>query len=349
MSNPVAPRHFIRHLAIVLVVNTVIAAAMTLSGRGPLAYQLVMSHAIGITTWALIDFGRLAVRRDNESGWPAGWRAFALPALGVVVGNLAGGKLGDTIVGGDRWAAMFTSADSAVKHVFLLGGIGALVSYFFWTTGRARHYAEALVTTRRDAAEAQLMLLQSQLEPHMLFNTLANLRALIATDPPRAQELLDHLIAFLRSTLASSRATLHPLSAEFDRTADYLALMKVRMGDRLTTTLDLPDDLAAVPVPTLLLQPLVENAIKHGLEPHVDGGRLIVRARGERGQLVIEVRDTGAGLDAPAAHGTRFGLTHVRERLATKYGPAASMTLAPAADGDGGALATVRLPLETTR
>ena len=181
----------------------------------------------------------------------------------------------------------------------------------------------------------------------MLFNTLANLRVLIALDPPRAQAMLDRLIAFLRATLEASRSGAHPLSAEFARLADYLALMQVRMGARLEVGLDLPPALAALPVPPLLLQPLVENAIKHGLEPKVEGGRLEVSARREGGRLLLAVRDSGVGLGAaPREDGTRFGLAQVRERLATLYGPAARLTLEPAADGEGGTLATIELPLD---
>src|SRR2546428_7082195 len=118
---------------------------------------------------------------------------------------------------------------------------------------------------KHSAAESKLKLLESKLEPHMLFNTLANLGVLIGTDPPRAQAMLDRLIAFLRATLEASRSGSHPLAAEFARIADYLELMQVRMGARLRSRLELPDDLAALPVPPLLLQPLVENAIQHGL------------------------------------------------------------------------------------
>src|SRR5690606_22156517 len=124
---------------------------------------------------------------------------------------------------------------------------------------------------QRQASEARLRLLESQLEPHMLFNTLANLRALIGSDPPRAVEMLDRLNAFLRATLAASRsaagAQRHTLRDEFARLDDYLALMAVRMGPRLRVVLSLPEPLADCPVPALLLQPLVENAIRHGLEP----------------------------------------------------------------------------------
>jgi LytS/YehU family sensor histidine kinase len=199
-------------------------------------------------------------------------------------------------------------------------------------------------------------LLQSQLEPHMLFNTLANLRVLISLDPPRAQAMLDRLIAFLRATLDASRAATFTLSSEFDHCADYLALMAVRMGPRLSVRLDLPPELSDVQVPPLLLQPLVENAIKHGLEPKVAGGRIEVSARLDAGELWLVVRDTGVGLTAngtaaeaasntAASPGSSFGLEQVRARLATLYGAAAELTLQPVTDVEGGVRASIRLPL----
>ncbi|HSN33894.1 MAG TPA: ATP-binding protein [Ideonella sp.] len=119
--------------------------------------------------------------------------------------------------------------------------------------------------------------------------------------------------------------------------------MQVRMGPRLATRFELPGDLAAVPVPPLLLQPLVENAVKHGLEPKVEGGTVEVGARREGDRLMLWVRDDGVGLGAPGADGTRFGMAQVRERLAALYGDAARFELADA-DG-GGAVATLTLPL----
>ena len=117
------------------------------------------------------------------------------------------------------------------------------------------------------------------------------------------------------------------------------------MGDRLQAQFDLPAELAAVPVPPLLLQPLVENCIKHGLEPFVAGGRIHVGAARDGDTLVLRVRDTGAGLSDAHGDGTRFGLVQVRERLATLYGARASLTLQGADDAEGGTLATIRLPL----
>jgi LytS/YehU family sensor histidine kinase len=158
--------------------------------------------------------------------------------------------------------------------------------------------------------------------------------------------MLDHLIGFLRATLAASRSAEHPLHAEFERLGDYLALMQVRMGPRLTVRLELPAALAGQAVPPLLLQPLVENAIRHGLEPRPEGGHLEVSASLEGGHLRLRVRDSGVGLAPVRPDAAGFGLTQVRERLQTRYGAAATLTLEPLPLPPGGTLATITLPRE---
>jgi LytS/YehU family sensor histidine kinase len=161
--------------------------------------------------------------------------------------------------------------------------------------------------------------------------------------------MLDHLIAYLRATLGASRATLHPLQDEFDRLADYLALMAVRMGPRLSYQLDLPADLASVSVPPLLLQPLVENSIRHGLEPKLDGGSISVQALRQGTQLVLTVYDTGLGYPAtptpPATLGAGgFGLAQVRERLHTCYGAEGAIEIV--AIPSGGTRVSISFPLK---
>jgi LytS/YehU family sensor histidine kinase len=160
--------------------------------------------------------------------------------------------------------------------------------------------------------------------------------------------MLDHLIAFLRATLMASRQPQHALQAEFAHLADYLALMSVRMGPRLQVAFDLPAELAALPVPPLLLQPLVENAIKHGLEPKLTGGRISVSARCDAHRLHLTVRDTGVGLQTlTSAAGTSFGLEQVRSRLKALHNEQASFTLQAADDAEGGTLAHIQLPMKT--
>ena len=162
--------------------------------------------------------------------------------------------------------------------------------------------------------------------------------------------MLDHLIAFLRATLSASRVERHPLKDEFARLADYLALMQVRMGARLRFEFELPETLRELPVPPLLLQPLVENAIKHGLEPHVGGGTLRVTATAADGQLWLDVEDDGAGFDParPATPDGGFGTVQVRERLAVAFGPRAALELSRldlSRPTGGGTRARIRLPL----
>jgi sensor histidine kinase YesM len=194
---------------------------------------------------------------------------------------------------------------------------------------------------RRQAAEARLRLLESQLEPHMLFNTLSNLRVLIASDPPRAQDMLDHMTAYLRATLGGSLAGSQSLQVEFARLRDYLELIAIRMGERLHYTLDLPPELEQLPVPALLLQPLVENAVLHGLEPAVAGGQITVRAARHEGMLQLTVEDSGVGLPADLS-ASGFGLQQVRERLNSLHGTQAGLVLQPRPGG--GTQAVVRLP-----
>ena len=191
--------------------------------------------------------------------------------------------------------------------------------------------------------QAQLQMLQAQIEPHMLFNTLANLQGLIAIDPPLAQLLLEQLIEYLRATLNSSRAASTTLAQEFRLMDAYLGLMAIRMGERLAYTLDLPAPLAELQIAPMLLQPLLENAIRHGLEPKVDGGGIDVSAAREGAQLVLTVQDTGQGLDAPGSPGTSLGLDNVRERLRGLYGAEATLTLAPGTPC--GAIAIIRMPM----
>jgi hypothetical protein len=332
----------------VAAIGVAIAVLLALVFRASFLPMLAYTMCITVGCWLAISQGlRLAARLFGEArpGWPAlGWTVLVLllgTALGVYVGNLGGSLLtGQPVADFSQWTARAVLSSLLVALV-----PGAAFTWYHYARSQLAAAEAQAQAALRAAAENQLRLLQSQLEPHMLFNTLANLRVLIGLDPARAQGMLDRLIAFLRATLNASRRDRHPLGDEFATLADYLALISIRMGPRLQSVLDLPDDLRALPLPPLLLQPLVENSIKHGLEPKVEGGRITVAARRHGDRLLLTVRDTGLGLGAPSAEGTRFGLQQVRERLRTLYGEAASLTLENAADDDGGALATLSLPV----
>ena len=341
--------------------GTAIALIITGMTELPFRETWVQSVCIAMSCWFLIDFGRIPLARwvhrndpvgspEAESDWP-GW---PLMLVAIAIGSLLGFTLGNAVASfllqRPVGLGYFRGGTWREVTALLLGSLipGTAITYWFYSRETIAAKEAAVQVAQRQAAEHQLKLLESQLEPHMLFNTLANLRVLIGLDPVRAQAMLDQLIAFMRATLNGSRTSQHPLRAEFARLQDYLALMRVRMGDRLRPVFDLPDALADIPVPPLLLQPLVENGIKHGLEPAVEGGRIDVRAAREGDVLVLTVRDTGIGLSGPAGDGTRFGLVQVRERLTTLYGTQASLTLASALDPEGGTLATIRLPIRPT-
>jgi hypothetical protein len=296
------------------------------------------------------QFGRTSLELQERT-WPSLRVTVLCLVLGSVLGVFLGIEIGDFILGQvSEYFLQLTFRQLLGAALFaLIPGAAAIV----YSLGNSR-VANAFAATQhaqRIAAENQLRLLESQLEPHMLFNTLANLRVLIAIDANRAQAMLDHLVAFLRTTLEASRATSHPLRLEFLRTAEYLAVLQVRMGPRLHTVLDCPSELSDLAIAPLLLQPLIENAIKHGLEPKIDGGTLIVRASQEAQTLVIEVHDTGVGLQLNALEnkcnaGSHFGLQQVRERLKVKYGATASLTIGTAPGMDGGTLVRLMIPID---
>ncbi len=343
---PFCPVTVARHALVAAVFNTVLALAITVSGDQPFAVNLLYSQLIGLSIWALIDGGRYILSGD---GWPGAPKMAAVVLVAVLTGYLGGSALGDLVLGRQplEGFARFPKAMTGFLLLSLAAGVGG--AYFFTTRAMLASARLAHEEALRQASEARLKLLETQLEPHMLFNTLANLRALIGIDPPRAQVMLDHLNHYLRATLSGSRAAIHPLAAEFARLEDYLALMAVRMGPRLGCTLELPEALRELPVPPLLLQPLVENAIRHGLEPQVDGGHITVRAAREHGELLLEVADTGVGFDAsvppPAGSDGSFGLAQVRERVATAYEGRGRVELT--ATPGAGTVIRIHLPLAT--
>jgi sensor histidine kinase YesM len=201
------------------------------------------------------------------------------------------------------------------------------------------------MASERGAAEARLRLLQAQIEPHFLFNTLANLQALIGVDPAGARTMLQHLDGYLRASLATTRSDRATLAGEMDLLKSYLEILVIRMGPRLAYRLDLPADLEDVKIPPMLLQPLVENAIRHGLEPKVEGGTVRVSAGKDGNTLVLRIEDTGQGFGTSSAAGTGVGLAHVKERLAAVYGGGASMKTEE--NPGGGVRITLHLPVQT--
>ena len=230
----------------------------------------------------------------------------------------------------------------------LFGGGLALRAYFSehrrWDE---HHHVRELnaLESRVHEADLRLGVLQAQVEPHFLFNTLASVRALVRQDPAQAEATLDALVDFLRATIPKLREDrgLHAtLGQQLALCSSYLALMQVRMGGRLTYDVRAYEALRAVPFPPSLLITLVENAIKHGIEPRPGPGRIEIDAVRDGDTLRVQVRDDGAGLQPGLSTGV--GLANVREQLAARYGARAAFVLSPAAEGRG-VCAEIRVPL----
>ena len=200
-----------------------------------------------------------------------------------------------------------------------------------------------VAAAEKDAADARFKLLEAQVEPHFLYNTLAHVVSLVDHEPAVAKRMIERLITLLRAT-ASAATGAATLGGQVELLRAYLDILALRMESRLAWRIDVPPDLAALRVPPMLLQPLVENAVKHGLEPNVDGGALVVTARRVGTRLVLEVADTGRGLGATTAGvASGLGLANLRARLAALYGDDARLTIEE--DTPRGTRATIALPL----
>ncbi|MFZ6645758.1 sensor histidine kinase [Undibacterium sp. TJN25] len=242
-------------------------------------------------------------------------------------------------------AGMANMPEPAVMFAFVSFGVKVLAG----GKRRAELAADAAITRanvealERRLLEAQMAMLQAQVEPHFLFNTLALIGQLIETDPPQAARIHHHLIQYLRSALPQMRDKGGgTLGRQMELSRAYLAIMQARMRDRLTVSIELPAGLADAPFPPMMIQTLVENSIKHGLEPKTAGGHIDIRASVRDMFLHVEVIDDGVGFNLHAGDG--IGLANIRERLKMLFGAGAQLIIeAPA---QGGAYTCIRVPYQ---
>ncbi len=241
------------------------------------------------------------------------------------------------------WAWVLASA--AIKYTYK-GRVQAEVK-----AAQATEAAEA-ESLKRQVVEARMAAMQAQVEPHFLFNTLASIDHLIETDPARASQMQKNLIALLRASMPSMREAsgngssgVRDLGRELAVIRPYLEILKVRMEERLATDIQVPEGLLSAEFPPMMIQTLVENAIKHGLEPKAEGGRLSLRAEIVHGKLQVTVADTGLGFGKSATAGTGVGLANIRERLQLLYGPRATLTVAE--NQPSGTVVTITVPYKT--
>jgi signal transduction histidine kinase len=239
-------------------------------------------------------------------------------------------------------ALIWIVASAIIKMVYK-GRIQAEVK-----AAQATETAEA-ESLKRQVVEARMAAMQAQVEPHFLFNTLASIDHLIETDPPRASQMQKNLIALLRASMPTMREAAgngnggaRDLGRELQVIRPYLEILKVRMEERLSTEIDVPEGLQSAEFPSMMIQTLVENAIKHGLEPKAEGGHLRVRAEVLHGKLAVSVADTGLGFGKAATAGTGVGLANIRERLQMLYGSKASVAVT--ANEPSGTIVTITVP-----
>ncbi len=196
----------------------------------------------------------------------------------------------------------------------------------------------------RETAAAQLQVLQAQIEPHFLFNSLANVRRLYQTDATAGRDMLDNLMRYLETALPRMRDETSTLERERSLIGAFLNVQKIRMGRRLSFEIDMPTELEAREVPPMMLMTLVENALKHGLGPLPEGGMVRVEARHDGGELVLRVADSGVGFGSSVS-GAGTGLANIRSRLDAMFGDRATLELS--SNLPRGVTATLRLPLAT--
>jgi signal transduction histidine kinase len=338
-----------------------LAAANSMYGRANSVFtdflfsSLIVSNVVGY----LIHFGLLASDLLTR-GWPS--RSRGLPRTVYFVGSVSlfvvvGIALGSALLSGNNPLRYLLSANALAK----MGPFVVVMAVFMFVVlqmGERRIQAETLAArqneliseTARLLAEARLQALQAQIEPHFLYNTLANVLSLIDTQPVLARHMLERFIAYLRASLLASRAGETTLGAEAELIAAYLEVLTVRMGARLRYRIEIDPALRDLRIAPMLLQPLVENAINHGLEPKIEGGEVILSARMEQEMLCISITDTGVGLSsstAPKKSGGGVGMSNLRERLHNLYAGSAKLQLIE--NQPSGLSARLFLPLGLTQ
>jgi hypothetical protein len=299
--------------------------------------------------WGLVVFGERVAVRSAPLAWAKGLTTVvAAGFLGVMLGLLYEAVFVKPLAPvGMPWPD--PSRPGHFGYIVFWHSTLAAMLYVWWSFERRGRAAEVAandaeltrLAAERSWDETRYQLLQAQIEPHFIFNSLANVRRLLHTDPAAADRLLDDLLRYFEHALPRLRDLRSTLGHEVELVQAYLAVHQVRMGKRLRACIDLPPELASLDLPPMLLLTLVENALKHGLQPLVEGGEIHVVARSAGEHLSLSVADTGAGMGS--GHGGGSGLANTRARLKSLYGEAARLSLR--VNEPRGVVATIDLPL----
>lgn len=327
-------KKILSYLVSVLIFNTAIAGILTLLMPNiPFWHEFVYSQCIGLSVMS-INVTVAAFVRDGIT---------RLAVLCITLpGSVALGlTLSFAISGVGSWDGEHVLESMTIGLFFgLIGAITFLLSERIEMEVKQRRLEQS--ESEKREVEANLRMLQAQIEPHFLFNTLANVGSLIDSDPALAKKLLERLNDWLRVALIRARSDKATLGDELDMLENYLQIMKIRFGERLRWHIDVSGDARLCQFPPMLLQPLVENAVRHGIEPRIGGGEIVIDARLDRAILHIEVNDSGIGLTGDESGGA--GLANVRARLAALFGDAGQLRLQ--CRKQGGTVATLELPVK---
>ncbi len=327
---------------LIAAINTGFAALLWIEDTRPFWHPLVSAQCVGFSIAYCVN----AVS-PWEKRWPVA-RLIGAVAVGAILGTLL-----IIVLKGYSLAQIEARPRFFALSLVTAFGNGLFVSLFFLFKFRESRAEAALLKAEaahhlvsKQAIEAELKVMQAQVEPHFLFNTLASVQFLTETDPPQATKLLGHLLSYLRAALPQLRTASTALGKEIEMAEAYLNILKMRMGERLEFNVDVPDVLRQAPFPPGLLISVVENAIEHGLETQAQGGTVSIVAKRVDGKLQVTVTDTGAGVStaSPRPAGRGVGLANVRERLAALYGSAARFSLENAPPR--GARAVIEIPVE---
>jgi signal transduction histidine kinase len=331
-----------RELVLMIVLNLMISVVLVMisaSKNFPDTYKI--ANAIGFSIWGAFELLRYVIGGRLSD--------FVLAPIAVLLGFVVGVKVAAWLGAGDMISNVAQDPTHAWRLLASSLMIAIFATSFFMFYWRAETYRADLQSERRRAAEAlqsetsaKLALLQAQIEPHFLFNTLANAQSVIESDPNTAKVILERLNQYLRASLGRTRRSSSSLADEINVVSALLAISALRLRDRLRYSVTVPEVLMAARLPPLLLQPLVENALKHGIEPAVTGGEVRVEARREQDSLCLRVTDTGIGLNAGSPEGV--GLSNVRARLSSLYGSRGRLALFN--HEPHGVVAEITLPLE---
>lgn len=315
----ISPGNVLKNFVYTLILCTFIALFLTLTiFQGSFVMNLVMSLSFGICICLIILFLLWKLKPEK----PLSFILILITGLGA--GTLLGFQIGPFVLQKAFSIPFPHHKKDLLSSITLALTFGSVISYFFYSQARLKVGREQIQQERiqrlskeKEALEANLRLLQAQIEPHFLFNTLSNILSLIDTDPDRGKSMLMDLIQYLRTSLSRTRHDLITVRQEMEIIQAYLNIQKIRMGERLRYTIALPETLQDHPFPPMLIQPLIENAVKHGLEPQIEGGEILIKGEETDDVIRIEIADTGSGFKSFSETGV--GLSNVRERLRLLY------------------------------